>query len=103
MLLEIGLANALVATGLALFVFCVSRFCKISSRNRGNQATSAPPAMALQSDVSAAPHRRDRASAPRSGARTDESIRDPWPGGTSIPSSPRDARGALPSGLPFLW
>jgi len=28
MLLEIGLANALVATGLALFVFCVSRFCK---------------------------------------------------------------------------
>jgi hypothetical protein len=28
MLLEIGLANAFVATGLALFVFCVSRFCK---------------------------------------------------------------------------
>src|SRR5438876_7848813 len=28
MLLEIGLANAFVATGLALFVFCVSRSCK---------------------------------------------------------------------------
>jgi len=65
------------------------------------QAISAPSAMALQSDVSAAPNRLDHSSATRTGARADDVIHDPWLGGTSIPPSPRDARNASPSGLLF--